>query len=126
MQEQFRAVIRQKILDTQTAALPVLTRRDVWLPAVPGKAMAVIGMRRAGKTSFLWQQLTRRHAQGTARELVAMLNLPADERAALGQQARARVQENYEIGHVTRMYEAMHARVVGAELLQPENTRNVY
>ncbi len=63
---------------------------------------------------------------GLARELVALLNLPADERAALGQQARQRVQENYEIGHVTRMYEAMYARVVGAELLQPENTRNVY
>jgi len=33
------------------------TRRDAQLPAVPGKAHAVIGMRRAGKTTFLRQLL---------------------------------------------------------------------
>ena len=36
-------------LDLQT------TRRDAVLPAVPGKVQAVIGMRRAGKTTFLRQ-----------------------------------------------------------------------
>ena len=46
-----------------------------------------------------------------ARELVALLRLPAQERAALGRQARARVQAEYEIGHVTRLYEAMYERV---------------
>ena len=35
----------------------MLTRRDVWLPAVKGKATAVIGMRRSGKTSLLWTLL---------------------------------------------------------------------
>ena len=37
-----------------------LTRRDAQLPAVPRKAHAVIGMRRAGKTSFLLQLLAER------------------------------------------------------------------
>jgi predicted AAA+ superfamily ATPase len=37
-----------------------LTHRDVTLPAVPRKAHAVIGMRRSGKTSFLWQLLAER------------------------------------------------------------------
>lgn len=68
MEGQFRRVIRQKIIDAQAQALPVLTRRDCWLPAVKGKATAVIGMRRAGKTSLLWQILADRHASGVARE----------------------------------------------------------
>ena len=68
MESQFRTVIRQKIIDAQAAPLPVLTRRDVWLPSVKGKATAVIGMRRAGKTSLLWQILAGRIATGTPRE----------------------------------------------------------
>ena len=81
MKDQIRPVIRQKILDMQSAPLPALTPRDVWLPAVPGKALAVIGMRRAGKTSFLWQQLAQRHAQGTAREGLLYFSFE-DERLA--------------------------------------------
>lgn len=61
MNSQFRQIIRQKIVDAQAAPLPILTRRDVWLPSVEGKAIAVIGMRRAGKTSLLWQILKDRH-----------------------------------------------------------------
>lgn len=38
------------------------TRRDARLPAVPGKVHAVIGMRRAGKTTFLRQLLDERRA----------------------------------------------------------------
>jgi predicted AAA+ superfamily ATPase len=54
------------LLEKLNAALgPVafrpLTRRDAQLPAVPGKVHAVIGMRRAGKTTFLRQlQAARR------------------------------------------------------------------
>lgn len=63
-----REIIRQKIVDSLAASVPAFTRRDVWLPRVPGKAVAVIGMRRAGKTTFLWQILSDRLAQGVARE----------------------------------------------------------
>jgi len=62
MEDQYRQVIRRKIVDSLTAPAPFLTRRDVWLPAVPNKATAVIGMRRAGKTSLLWQILADRLA----------------------------------------------------------------
>lgn len=41
-----------------------------------------------------------------ARELVALLQLPATERAALGQRARERIAARYEIGHVVGLYEA--------------------
>lgn len=68
MNGQFRQIVQQKIVDAQAAALPRLTHRDVWLPSVPGKATAVIGMRRAGKTSLLWQILSERVTAGTPRE----------------------------------------------------------
>lgn len=50
--------------------------------------------------------------QGLAREVLALLQLPPAQRAALGQQARQRVQDHYEIGHVTRLYEACYERVL--------------
>jgi uncharacterized protein len=81
MESQFRAVIRQKIIDAQAAPLPVLTRRDVWLPAVKGKATAIIGMRRSGKTSLLWQILADRHAAGIERDGLLYFSFE-DERLA--------------------------------------------
>ncbi len=60
MEGQFNAVIRQKIIDSLAAAPRQVTRRDLWIPNIPGKAVAVIGMRRAGKTSLLWQLLGER------------------------------------------------------------------
>jgi hypothetical protein len=81
MESQFSTTIRQKIVDAQATPLPVLTRRDVWLPSVKGKATAVIGMRRSGKTSLLWQLLADRHAKGTPREGLLYFSFE-DERLA--------------------------------------------
>lgn len=81
MKSQFDATIRQKIIDAQAQALPVLTHRDVWLPNVKGKATAVIGMRRAGKTSLMWQLLSERHSAGTPREGLLYFSFE-DERLA--------------------------------------------
>ncbi|MBM4126990.1 MAG: ATP-binding protein [Nitrospira sp.] len=81
MSGQFREVIRQRIIDSVSASPPAFTRRDVRLPAVPGKAVAVIGMRRAGKTTFLWQVVADRLAQGTAREGLLYFSFE-DERLA--------------------------------------------
>ncbi len=81
MESQFRTLFRQKIIDAQAAPLPALTRRDTWLPAVAGKATAVIGMRRAGKTSLLWQILADRFASGTPREGLLYFSFE-DERLA--------------------------------------------
>lgn len=81
MENQFRDVLRQKIVDGLDAPPPALTRRDVRLARIPGKAVAVIGMRRAGKTSFLWQELADRRAVGVAREGLLYLSFE-DERLA--------------------------------------------
>jgi uncharacterized protein len=76
-----RELIRQKIVDSLAAPVPTFTRRDVRLPGVRGKAVAVIGMRRTGKTTFLWQVLSERLAQGTAREGLLYFSFE-DERLA--------------------------------------------
>lgn len=81
MEGRFREIVRQKIVDALVADPPALTRRDVRLPGVRGKAVAVIGMRRAGKTTFLWQVLADRLAQGTARQGLLYFSFE-DERLA--------------------------------------------
>lgn len=79
MKGPLREVLRQKIRDAQTSPLRKLTRRDVRLPRVPGRAIAVIGTRRAGKTSFLWQLIGDRVAEGTPRAGLLYFNFE-DER----------------------------------------------
>ncbi|MCX5682402.1 MAG: ATP-binding protein [Planctomycetota bacterium] len=76
-----REIIRQKIVDGLASPVPPFTRRDVRLPKVAGKAVAVIGMRRTGKTTFLWQVLGDRLAAGVAREGLLYFSFE-DERLA--------------------------------------------
>lgn len=76
-----RDIVRQKIVDSLATPLPAFTRRDVRLPAVPGKAIAVVGMRRAGKTTYLWQVVADRLAGGTPRAGLLYFNFE-DERLA--------------------------------------------
>lgn len=77
--EALQALLRQKLVDSWQQPLPQLTRRDTWIPRIPGKSLAVIGMRRSGKTSLLWQELGRRVEAGTERSWLPMLSLE-DER----------------------------------------------
>ena len=74
-------VIQQKIADSLAMPAPQLTRRDVRLPKVAGKARAVIGPRRGGKTTFLWQMLAERVAAGVPRSHLLYFNFE-DERLA--------------------------------------------
>lgn len=49
-----------------------------------------------------------------AQQLQELLTLPVDARARLGQQARARVKANYDIRHVTALYQAVYERVASS------------
>lgn len=73
--------ITSKVQDSITEPLPEFTRRSVYLPSVKGKAIAVIGPRRGGKTTFLWQLLADRAADGVPREGMMYFNFE-DERLA--------------------------------------------
>lgn len=75
------AVIREKILVSLETPLPSLTRREARVPGLKGKAMAVIGMRRAGKTSFLHQVRSERLAAGRSGTRQVYFNFE-DERLA--------------------------------------------
>lgn len=77
----YSSAIRQKIVDSIARPMPQLTQRDVWLPEASQKAIAVIGMRRAGKTSLLWQIMAQQLAQGTPREALVYFSFE-DERLA--------------------------------------------
>lgn len=72
-------LLRLKLAESLAADSPVLTRRDVVLPGIPGKAFAVIGVRRGGKTSFLAQCRADRLAAGRPREAQLLVSLE-DER----------------------------------------------
>ncbi|MCU0648308.1 MAG: ATP-binding protein [Gemmatimonadaceae bacterium] len=53
-------VLRAKLAESLAAPRRALTRRDLRLPLLPGKALAVIGVRRGGKTSVLAYERNRR------------------------------------------------------------------
>ena len=67
------------IADFQERDLPRVTPRDLSLPELPGKADAVVGMRRSGKTYFLYQQIEERIASGIDRDRLLYVNFE-DER----------------------------------------------
>ena len=76
-----REILRAKLDESLAAPVRRLTRRDVRLPAIPGKAFAVIGVRRSGKTCYLAQLRAARLAAGALPESQLMLLLE-DERLA--------------------------------------------
>ncbi len=79
MNDRIRETIRQKLGDAVSRPLPELTRRDTNCLPLEGKARAVIGMRRAGKTTFLYQCLADRLASGIKRDRLVYFNFE-DER----------------------------------------------
>lgn len=81
MERQFRYTVRSKVADGLAMEVPGFTRRDVYVPGVRNKVFAVIGMRRSGKTTFLWQCLADRLAGGAPREALLYFNFE-DERLA--------------------------------------------
>ena len=76
-----RDLLRLKLAESLASLPRNLTRRDVHLPRIQGKAFAVIGVRRGGKTSFLHQCMADRLATKRPQESQLLLSLE-DERLA--------------------------------------------
>ena len=88
-------VLNEKL---NTAVLPIpqpqATRRDAVLPGVPGKVHAVIGMRRAGKTTFL-RQLQAEWRNSIPPERVVYLSFDDDRLADLPMEQLSLLLEEY-------------------------------
>lgn len=76
-----RNVIQQRLADAVSMDIPVSIAREYRLPQIPNKAYAVIGMRRAGKTYFLYQRMKHYLGLGVDRSRLVYFNFE-DERLA--------------------------------------------
>jgi predicted AAA+ superfamily ATPase len=90
-----RDIIRQKLAAALEFELPPLTPRHARLPGIQGKAHAVIGMRRAGKTYFLYQCLQERLAQGTPRERLVYFSFEDERLGAMRTEDLGLILEEY-------------------------------
>ena len=72
-------ILATKLAESRQASLQSRTRRDIRLPEIPGKALAVIGVRRGGKTSFMQRHMADRVAAGDPRDTHLLVSLE-DER----------------------------------------------
>jgi hypothetical protein len=88
-------VLLEKLNAALASTLPLsLTRRDARLPEVPGKVHAVIGMRRAGKTSFL-RQLQAARRQSLPPERAVFVSFDDDRLAELAADQLSLLLEEY-------------------------------
>ena len=92
----FRARLAEKLADSLAGPLPALTPRHVHgAVSLPNKATAVVGMRRAGKTTFLHQQRGERLERGIPRERLAYLNFEDEQLVGLAAKDLHLVLEEY-------------------------------
>jgi predicted AAA+ superfamily ATPase len=73
-----KEIFKTLILDYQERTLPDLVARAIALPQAPSRVMALVGARRTGKTSLLYQFVQQLEAQGIPREQTLYLNFEDD------------------------------------------------
>ena len=88
-------IIRLKLADALELPFPELTVREARLSMIPRKAHAVIGMRRAGKTYFLYQCLQERLQQKIPRDRLVYFNFEDDRLAGLTAENLSFIIEEY-------------------------------
>lgn len=102
-----KRVLNEKLAESLAAPLPEATPRRVFgAVSLPGKATAVIGMRRAGKTTFM-HQLRREHIEkGSRQALLPYINFEDERLAELSAGQLGYLIEAYE-----RLAPAQHEQV---------------
>ncbi|MCU0724426.1 MAG: ATP-binding protein [Planctomycetes bacterium] len=88
-------VIETLLRDFWERPLPAFTARDAALLVRPGKADVLIGMRRAGKTWRLFQEMARLLASGMDKRHIFYLNLEDDRLDPIGPRLLAEALETF-------------------------------
>lgn len=87
--------IEQIISDFYERDLPTVLPREVKLPQIPGKIDTIIGMRRSGKTYFLYQTMQDLLKQGVPKEQMLYINFDDERFLPLLPQQLHRVVDSY-------------------------------
>ncbi len=101
-----KGTVEALVAESLAFAIPEFTRRDAVLPAIPGKADAVIGMRRSGKTYLLYQHMAALLEAGLPRSSLLYLDFE-DERLMPMSAA--------DLHHVPEALDRRHPERIGAE-----------
>jgi len=76
-----KEAVEELVADFERRRLPEVTPRHLRMPRLPGKIDVIVGMRRSGKTSYLFQELRSHEASGVGRDRLLYLDFE-DERLA--------------------------------------------
>ncbi len=87
--------MRSIILDFQDASLETGVPRHLRIQTVPGKAAVCIGVRRSGKSTYLFQLIQRLLQKGASRENILYLNFFDDRLHTLRQTGAGIVTDTY-------------------------------
>ena len=70
--------LRDKLTESMAAVVPPRIARDARVPEIAGKALAVVGVRRGGKTSLLHRRMADHIGAGRSRESQLLLELEVE------------------------------------------------
>ncbi|MFA6498517.1 MAG: ATP-binding protein [Desulfurivibrionaceae bacterium] len=88
-------ILKEILLDFQEAPLATGVPRRMGLTPVPGKASVCIGVRRGGKSTYMFQIMERLLASGVARQNILYLNFFDDRLHTLRRETLDRILEAY-------------------------------
>jgi len=95
MEDRILGAIRQKLGDAIEMPFPAMVRREASPSYLKGKAQAVIGMRRAGKTFYLYQCMADQLARGVERERLVYFNFEDERLGGLRAEELGTIIEEY-------------------------------
>jgi len=90
-----RILMQQLIADFHERSLPDVTVREAVLPALSGKIDTVIGMRRTGKTFYLYQAMQHYLGQGAPKAAMLYINFDDERLLPLRVEELGMIHETY-------------------------------